>query len=72
MKETSANIGVIPGGAEWDEQVNTLEEKILAEQGLDWIKWSSEDDTKLDSVSGVTISVDTMIDAVSMALNQAK
>ena len=72
MKETSANIGVIPGGAEWDEQVNALEEKILAEQGLDWIKWSSADSTKLDSVSGVTISVNTIIDAVSMALNQAK
>lgn len=72
MKDTSANIGVITGGAEWDEQVNTLETKILKEQGLDWIKWSTDDDTKLDSVSGVTISVNNMIEAVSIALEQAK
>lgn len=72
MKETSANIGVIPGGAEWDEQINTLEDKIVEEQGIDWIKWSSEDATKLDSVSGVTISADIIIEAVDNALKQAK
>ena len=72
MKETSANIGVIAGGAEWYEQVEVLEQKIVEEQGLDWIKWSSEDSTKLDSVSGVTISVDVMIEAVENALKQAR
>ena len=72
MKETSANIGVIPGGAEWDEQINTLEKKIVEEQGTDWIKWSSDDNTKLDSVSGVTISADTIIKSVENALNKAK
>lgn len=72
MKETSANIGNIPGGAEWYEQINTLEEKIIEEQGTSFIKWSSDDSTKLDSVSGVTISVDNIIKAVDNALNQAK
>lgn len=72
MKETSANIGVIPGGAEWYEQVGSLEKKIVDEQGINWVKWSEDDKTKLDSVSGVTISANTMIEAVDNALKQAK
>lgn len=72
MKETSASIGVIPGGAEWDEQMNSLENKIVDEQGIEWVKWSNDDSTKLDSVSGVTISADTIIKAVDNALQQAK
>lgn len=72
MKETSANIGVIEGGAEWYEQVNVIEKKVVEEQGLDWVKWQNDDNTKLDSVSGVTIDASSYIDAVNKALNQAK
>lgn len=72
MKQASANMGNITGGAEWYEQINVLEKKIIEEQGTNWIKWSSDDSSKLDSVSGVTISVDTIIKAVENALNQAK
>ena len=74
MKETSANIGVIPGGAEWYEQVAKIEDKVVSEQGLDWVKWSDEAKTKLDvdTISGVTISSDSYINAVSKALSQAK
>lgn len=72
MKETSANIGVIEGGAEWDEQVANLENKILEEQGLDWVKWSDEEKTKTDSVAGVTIIISSMYEAVQKALEQAK
>ncbi len=74
MKETSANIGVIPGGAEWYEQVKKIEDKVVAEQGIDWVKWSDEAKTKLDvdTISGVTISSDSYINAVSKALSQAK
>lgn len=74
MKDTSANIGVIPGGAEWYEQVAKIEEKVVAEQGLDWVKWSDDAKTKLDvdTISGVTISSDSYINAVSNALSQAK
>lgn len=71
MKETSANIGVIPGGGEWYEQVKVIEDKVIAEQNLDWVKYDSTN-TKLDSVSGVTISADTYIRAISNAINQAK
>ncbi|MBP3920660.1 MAG: FMN-binding protein [Bacilli bacterium] len=74
MKETSANIGVIPGGAEWYEQIKSLEDKIISEQGLDWVKWSDAEKTKLDvdTISGVTITANTYINAVSNALNEAK
>ena len=72
MKETSANMGNIPGGAEWYEQVETLEQEILKEQGLNWIKWSDDEKTKTDSVAGVTIAIDDIYSAVNNALNQAK
>ncbi|MDD2469778.1 MAG: FMN-binding protein [Bacilli bacterium] len=72
MKETSANIGNIEGGAEWYEQVAVIEDKVVSEQGLDWVSWSDEKETKLDSVSGVTITADTYIDAVRKALDKAK
>lgn len=74
MKETSANIGVIPGGAEWYEQVEKIEEKVISEQGLDWVKWSDDANTKLDidTISGVTITADSYINAVNNALSSAK
>ena len=72
MKETSKNIGVIPNGAEWYEQVEVIEKKIVEEQNLDGVKWSDAEKTKLDSVSGVTITADTYIKAVEKALELAK
>lgn len=74
MKDTSANMGVIAGGAEWYEQVANIEEKVVSEQGLDWVKWEDSAKTKLDvdTISGVTISADSYISAVSNALDQAK
>lgn len=71
MKETSASIGNIEGGAEWYEQVETLEDKIVSEQGLDWVTYQ-EDNSTLDGVSGVTIQVADLIKAVDIALNNAK
>lgn len=72
MKETSAKAGNIEGGAEWYEQVEVIEEKVVSEQNLDWVKWSDDANTKLDGVSGVTITANTYIEAVSKALEQAK
>lgn len=74
MKETSAAIGVIPGGAEWYEQVEQIEKKVVEEQNLNWVKWSDDAETKLDldTISGVTISADTYIEAVKQAIDQAK
>lgn len=71
MKDTSKSIGKIPNGAEWYEQIEVIERKIIDEQGLDWVKWD-ETNTKLDSVSGVTISANTYIKALENAINQAK
>ncbi|MFA5407487.1 MAG: hypothetical protein WC343_01800 [Bacilli bacterium] len=72
MKESSASMGTIEGGAEWYEQINVIEQKIVSEQGIDWVSWSDAEETKLDSISGVTISANTYIEAVSEALNKAK
>lgn len=72
MKETSELIGKIPGGAEWFEQVNTLENKVVEEQGLDWLTWADEDKTVTDSISGVTIKINALIEALNNALKQAK
>ena len=74
MKQTSANIGVIPGGAEWYEQVEQIEKKVIEEQNLDWVKWKDAEKTELDLdvISGVTITADSYISAVEQALSQAK
>lgn len=72
MKTASANIGTIKDGAEWDEQIEVLENKIVAEQGLDWVKYTDDTNTKLDGLSGCTITVDPFISAVQAALAQAK
>jgi len=72
MKGTSAGIGAIDGGAEWYEQVEVIEKKVVEEQGIDWVKWANDEKTKLDAVSGVTIAADSYIEAVTKALEQAK
>ncbi|HHU54373.1 MAG TPA: FMN-binding protein [Mollicutes bacterium] len=61
-----------PIGKEWHEQVKALEDKIVAEQGLDWLEWSDEDQTETDSVSGVTMKINALYRAVEDALNLAK
>lgn len=71
MKETSKSKGVIPGGAEWYEQVKVIEDKVVSEQGIDWVKYDSTN-TYLDSVSGVTISASTYVKAIDNALKEAK
>lgn len=57
---------------EWDEQVEILENKIIEEQGLDWITWKDDTKKTTDSVSGVTLNIDAMYKAVDNALKQAK
>ena len=59
-----------PIGKEWDEQARVIEEKVIAEQGLDWAKLT--DDKKLDGVSGVTITADGYVEVIKAALDQAK
>lgn len=72
MKDTSSKNGVIEGGAEWYEQVEVISDKVVAEQGLDWVKWTDDTNTKLDGVSGVTITASTYVSAITAALEQAK
>lgn len=72
MKSASAAQGNIDGGAEWYEQVAVIEDKVIEEQGIDWVTWEDDEKTKLDAVSGVTITADHYIEAISKALAQAK
>ena len=72
IKNVSESMGNIPGGAEWFEQVNVLENKVVEEQGLEWLTWSDDDKTVTDSVSGVTIKINALIEALNNALSQAK
>ena len=71
MKETSANIGTISGGAEWYEQVKAIEDKVIANQNLDWVKYD-ESGAKLDGFTGATIKVSDLMKALEKALAQAK
>lgn len=55
---------------EWYEQVEALENNVLDNQGLDGIKLDSDGYT--DTVSGCTIKIDALYEALQDALNQAK
>lgn len=55
---------------EWDTQVKALEDFIVDNQGLDKIEL--DEDGKTDAVSGCTIKIDALYEAVSSALDQAK
>ncbi len=71
MRQTSANIGVIPGGAEWDEQAIAVEEKVVAEQGLEWVTFDDEGEVDVDAVSGATMIISELVYAVEEALEKA-
>lgn len=70
MKETSANKGVIEGGAEWFEQVEALEQAVIDNQGIDFL--NVDEDGYTDAVSKCTIKVDALYKALEDALNKAK
>ena len=55
---------------EWYEQVEALENNVVENQGLDGIKLDSEGYT--DTVSGCTIKIDALYEALEDALKQAK
>ena len=60
------------GQLEWFEQAEAIEDKVVAEQGLEWLTYTDEAKTKTDTISGVTISVDAYVAALQDALRQAK
>ena len=55
---------------EWYEQVEALEANVVENQGLDGIKLN--DDGYTDTVSGCTIKIDALYEALEDALNQAR
>ena len=70
MKSTSANKGVIEGGAEWFEQVEALEQAVIDNQGIDFL--NVDEDGYTDAVSKCTIKVDALYEALEDALSKAK
>lgn len=74
-KELGSAYGMynVPYGStvgEWDTQVTALEEYIVENQGID--KLTLDEDGKTDAVSGCTIKIDALYEAVNDALKQAK
>lgn len=55
---------------EWDEQVKKLEQAVVENQGIDFLNLN--DDGKTDAVSGCTIKIDAMYEALEDALEQAR
>lgn len=55
---------------EWYTQVEALEKNVVDNQGLDKVKLT--DDGYTDTVSGCTIKIDALYEALEKALNQAK
>ena len=55
---------------EWYEQVEALEKNVIENQGLSGIKMDNEGYT--DTVSGCTIKIDALYEALNDALKQAK
>ena len=65
MKKFNSN-----AAGEWYEQVEKLEKAIVENQGLDTIKLNSDGTT--DAVSGCTIKINALYNAVKDALAKAK
>lgn len=55
---------------EWYEQVEALEKAIVENQGVDFLELN--DEGKTDAVSGCTIAINALVEAVNDALSQAK
>ena len=55
---------------EWFEQVEKLEQAVVENQGIDFL--NLDEDGYTDAVSGCTIKIDAMYEALENALEQAK
>lgn len=72
MKDTSAQMGKIEGGAEWFEQVKFLEDYIV-KNGVDGIELGDDGKaTNEDVLAGCTISIKPYVEAVKAAKDNAK
>lgn len=74
-KELGTDYGMYGGAygsqvGEWYEQVEALENNVIEYQGLDGIEMDSDGYT--DTVSGCTIKIDALYEALEDALKQAK
>lgn len=55
---------------EWYEQVNLIEAKVIENQDTSFITFN--DEGKTDTIAGVTMKVDKLVEALNKALEQAK
>lgn len=72
LKENYGMVKLAHAEKEWYEQVELLEDAVVKNQGISFIKWTNQEKTKTDSVSGVTIQINALYEALDNALNQAK
>ncbi len=55
---------------EWYQQVEALEQAVVENQGVDFLEL--DDEGKTDAVSGCTIAISALVEAINDALEQAK
>lgn len=57
-------------GKEWYEQVNLIENKVIENQGIEFM--TLNEDGKTDTIAGVTMKVNALYEALNNALSKAK
>lgn len=57
-------------GKEWYEQVNLIENKVIQNQGIEFM--TLNEDGKTDTIAGVTMKVNALYEALNNALSKAK
>lgn len=66
---TESDIITIP---DWNKQVKLIENAVLKEQGINFIKWIDDNKTVSESIDGVTMPINDIYTAINNALNEAK
>lgn len=72
LRENYGMVKIAHAEKEWYEQVELLEKAVVENQGISFIKWTNPEKTKTDSISGVTIQINALYEALDNAINQAK
>ncbi len=68
MKEGNSDYGF--AALEWYEQIELLEKAVIENQGIDFI--TMDESGKTDAVSGCTVQIEPLYNAIEEALKKAK
>ncbi len=55
---------------EWYEQIKALEQAVIDNQGIDFI--TLDENGKTDTISGCTVQIESLVEALNNALEEAK